>query len=631
MTGTGFQEKGGSIIRLSDIPIRVGYPILIGILIILAYHPTLTGEFILDDRPLIKNNSYIREFQSIISYLSQEDGADVQSGPGERTGYYRPLLNLTYWLDQWIWGMDGSRFRWSNLFYHFLACTLFFHLLKRMTGDDGASFWIAALFAVHPVNTEAVSWVSSRNNILVAIFGLASLLLYIEPGKRNAGNRSLSLLFFAGALLSKEFGLALLPIFLLWTLMFDGESWKISDGVRNHIPFAIVICAYLLIRYSVTCIHASSAGDEPLWRRAFFAPYLALANTGLVIFPFNLHSFIVRYPPSIFSWQGFSGILFIFLLVFLFWREKDRPLFRFGLLSFLCSLFLVLHIVALPSPSLVSMRWLYFPMLFLLLAVSPYVAALLKTSRVLTVALLCLVVYFGFLSHLLNRNLWHDEKTFFMQEVLHFKNHYYSSGLAEILYGERDYIGAEEHYAIALREGHATSGDLINYGSLLIDQGRPEAALTIMEGALRHRMSHEERAEFHNNMGMACFHLNRPAEAIAHLKKAVVYSPRRTLFWANLAGAYGIGGDYPGSVDAFRTGLEMEPDSSLLRKGLALTFLNMQNYASALITLEKIPLGKMDKEAVALLEQIRAGLILEAGELLPPGSSIPAEVVPGLP
>lgn len=583
---------------------------LLGVLIILAYFPTLTGDFILDDRPLIKNNPYIREPQSIISYLSQEDGADVRKDSGTiRVGYYRPLVNFTYWLDYMVWGMQGARFRWSNIFYHLVACILLFHLVKRLTGDALASFWIAALFAVHPVNTEAVSWVSSRNNIFAAIFGLVSFLLYIKAGeKTRAGYGSLSLLFFSGALVSKEFGLALLPIFILWTLLVSRKDMKVSVFVRNHLPFVIIICAYLLIRYSVTEIHVSSPGSEPFLRRLFFAPYLILVNTGLLFFPFNLHSFMVRYPPSTLSWQGLSGILFMFLLGFFFWREKKRLIFRFGLLSFLCSLFLVLHIVALPSPSLVSMRWLYFPMLFLLMAVSPYVAGLLKVRPSLAIVFLCLVVYFGVLSQVLNTSLWHDEKTFFTQEVLRFRNQYYSSGLAELLYEEGDYRGAEENFAVAVREGHAMARDLINYGALLIDQGRPEEALRVMERAHGNRMSPEEIGDFHNNVGLGSFRLSRPAEAIRHFKKAVVYSPRRSVFWANLAGAYGMGGDYRSSIDAFRKGLEMEPDSSLLRKGLALTFMNMQDYPSALSTLEKIPEVKRDGETSALLEQSRAGL-----------------------
>jgi hypothetical protein len=124
--------------KLPSISTRVFYPLVLGVLVVLAYFPTLTGDFILDDRPLIQNNSYVKAPQTPISYLSQEDGTG--------TGYYRPLINFTYWLDYKIWGMNGAGFRTSNLFYHLLACILFFFVLRNLTGDWYGSFWIAALF-----------------------------------------------------------------------------------------------------------------------------------------------------------------------------------------------------------------------------------------------------------------------------------------------------------------------------------------------------------------------------------------------------------------------------------------------------------------------------------------------------
>jgi len=580
---------------------KIFYPFVLPILALLAYFPTLSGEFILDDRPLVQNNAYIKSLHTPVSYLSQEDGAG--------TGYYRPLVNFTYWLDYAIWGMDGKRFRASNLFYHLVACLLFFLIMQRITGDSHVSFWIAALFAVHPVNTEAVSWVSSRNNILVTVFGLASFHFFLKADeKSSAGYGSLSLIFFAGALLSKEFGLLLLPIFLLWSFLSPRRK-TVYSLVRNHLPYVILICAYLLIRFWVTSVPEAPDGGEPVWRRVLVAPYLVLLNAGMIFLPLNLHSFMLRYSSTASPWQPISGLVLLVLVFFLLVTEKKRPIFRFGVSSFLVSLFPILNIVSLPSPTLISMRWLYFPMVFLLMGVSPYILLPAARRRQATALLLCILTgYLGLYTHILNRNLWHDEKTFFRTEVVHFGNLYYSSDLAEMLHQEGDYRGAEEHFAVALREGYATDRDIINYGALLIDLNKCDAALALLENAQKLVMSYEERSELHNNLAIAKFRLKRPGEAIVHFRKAVIYSPRRTAFWSNLAGAYGSMGDFTNSAAAFKRGLEIEPDSSLLRKGLALTFMNMQNYPGAVSVLEEIPYRQRDSEANALLAESRRKL-----------------------
>src|SRR4030043_445286 len=92
--------------------------IIITILVIIAYFPTFSGEFILDDNPLVKNNPFIRESHSIATYFSQEDGiVDIRDLSEYHSGYYRPLINMTYRLDYKLWGKDATRFSISKLIF----------------------------------------------------------------------------------------------------------------------------------------------------------------------------------------------------------------------------------------------------------------------------------------------------------------------------------------------------------------------------------------------------------------------------------------------------------------------------------------------------------------------------------
>jgi len=119
-------------------------------------------------------------------------------------------------MDYRIWGMKAGGFRVTNLVLHLLSCLALFKLLVLSVRNRRAAFLAVAVFAIHPVNTEAVSWITSRNNILVTLFILLSLYFYIIAWCENKRIIfSISIIFFLCAVLSKEFAIMLLPVFFL--------------------------------------------------------------------------------------------------------------------------------------------------------------------------------------------------------------------------------------------------------------------------------------------------------------------------------------------------------------------------------------------------------------------------------
>ena len=151
---------------------KILFPLILSLFITAAYIPTFSGQFILDDKPLVKNNLLIREFNNPTLYLFQEDGVSEKSPSGYHTGYYRPLVNIFYTLDYKIWGMNPSGFRVTNLILHLLTCIMLYQLLRKMLGGSLIPFSVTLLFGLHPVNTESVAWITSRNNILVKLVSL---------------------------------------------------------------------------------------------------------------------------------------------------------------------------------------------------------------------------------------------------------------------------------------------------------------------------------------------------------------------------------------------------------------------------------------------------------------------------
>jgi protein O-mannosyl-transferase len=411
--------------------------VLVATLAFLSYLPSLSGEFILDDQPLVKDNLFLRAPQGMGSYFSQEDGVThVYRGEKIHTGYYRPLINMTYRLDYLLWGMNARGFRATNLALHILASLALFSLLLRFSGDRAASFLGALLFALHPVNSEAVSWISSRNNILVTLFSLLAVRFHVSAWEeKRRGAFALSTLFLGAALCSKEFGILVLPLLFLYHRLPGRGAGNTALEAVSYLPLVLVLLLYFWLRSGAVGVFLSpAAGSAGVLERICYAPYLLLLNAVLFLFPHGLHSFIVGYPDGLFTWQALAGFVFLFLCLLLLWKCRRRGMPAFGVAGFILTLVPVLNIIPTSSVSLVSMRWLYLPAAFLVFALTDAVSLLLRKNRLVTTALcLAAAAYLGGYTWTLNAHFWHDETGFFRQEVLRFGNLHYAGGLAEKL------------------------------------------------------------------------------------------------------------------------------------------------------------------------------------------------------
>ena len=82
------------------------------------------------------------------------------------TGNWHPLTWFSHMLDVELYGMNPGAHHLTNLLLHALTTLLLFLVLKQMTGELWPSSFVAALFAIHPLNVESVAWISERKNVL---------------------------------------------------------------------------------------------------------------------------------------------------------------------------------------------------------------------------------------------------------------------------------------------------------------------------------------------------------------------------------------------------------------------------------------------------------------------------------
>jgi tetratricopeptide (TPR) repeat protein len=218
-------------------------------LVVAAYAPSLRGGFVWDDRLTIVQNPDVRALSSLGRVVTSADQLQA-SNP---TPYYRPLSRLLFTLDYQAWGLNPIGYRAESLALHAAAVVLLFVLARKLIGSPGPAFVAAALLAVHPVNVEAVAFVTARNNLLVGVFVLGATLAWIRARERDSAALAVvaAALYLLG-LLSKETALMFLPFVVLW----EGGSLLRSSRERRRVagmlaPLVVATAAYLVARWAV--------------------------------------------------------------------------------------------------------------------------------------------------------------------------------------------------------------------------------------------------------------------------------------------------------------------------------------------------------------------------------------------
>lgn len=168
---------------------------------VLAYAGIWNAGFVWDDVPLIVQNKAL-EGGLTWSMFTGDLWAD--SGAGEvASGYYRPLVLLSFALDRAVFGMSPGGYHLHSLLWHCAAIWGLWRLLVPMVGDRGAIVG-AALFALHPVQSEVVIWISARNDLMAAAFGFAALDCIWKNEAPSRGRMVLALILTVAAAMSKE-------------------------------------------------------------------------------------------------------------------------------------------------------------------------------------------------------------------------------------------------------------------------------------------------------------------------------------------------------------------------------------------------------------------------------------------
>ncbi len=236
---------------------------------VLSYANTAANGFVWDDNDIIVNNPQNRDLSAIPSLFASVDRTQT----GHHAEYYRPLTRLTYVVDHQLFGGDAPGYHIENAFLHALAALALYLFVRAAFLDPRAAFAAAVVFAVHPVNSEAVDFLSTRNTVLAALFVFLSLFAYVRAREsRRVLFLWLSWASFLAGLLCKE-----TAVMLLATLPVLEWLSPVSRSRRSRlVPFLVVFAGYLALRWNAlsglvgtgleSSPAAGAAGRRPLHR-----------------------------------------------------------------------------------------------------------------------------------------------------------------------------------------------------------------------------------------------------------------------------------------------------------------------------------------------------------------------------
>ncbi len=403
--------------------------------VLTSYAPALRDGFVWDDTALVLRDPLIRSWRLIPEGFNHFLFIDATA-----SDFYRPLQRLTYTLEYCAVGFRPMVFHLTSILCHLGAALAFFllanELLRLFAVDDRvrrlAAFFAALVWAVHPVQSAAVIYISGRADPLAALFGFlglaAGLQLLRRRGARAWWTAAAIAIAFLLSALSKEMGLIFPALWLL--ILWQRRDWL---AVRNAAGITVfVFVVYLSLRLPAEHIPPPPPSTTtPTLVRPIIVARAVAEYAGLLILPVNLHmDREVETRPtglnsasiSAASWRELQTLLGLALIAVGLWaivKSRHSPALFVCLLLALVSYLPISGFVALNAS--VSEHWLYLPSAFLLLAVCLTTTrfALARPRRIRLVvgtAAICWIVFLAARTFMRTFD-WRDSRTFLERTI----------------------------------------------------------------------------------------------------------------------------------------------------------------------------------------------------------------------
>jgi tetratricopeptide (TPR) repeat protein len=576
--------------------------VLLAVVTIAAYRQILLSEFTNFDDPMyVSENNHVKgglTWKNVGWAFTSYDVA-----------YWHPLTWLSHMVDCELYGLRAELHHLTSLILHIANSLLLFLVFRRMTGAVWRSAFVAAVFAVHPLNVDSAAWIAERKNVLSTLFWLLTMWFYAGYANRGGTVRYLAaLLLYALGLLAKPM-LVTLPFVMLlldyWPLrrfrlgQDDGQSDTpalsaavVIRLVREKIPFFVLSVSGVLSFCLAVERPGTAVSTEvvPVGLRIANALVSYVSYASKTIWPCGLAVYY-PYPEAIPIWKA-AGVLLLVagVSVLVVGALRKRPYAAVGWFWYVGTLVPVIGLYQAGLWPAMADRWAYVPLIGLLIIIAwgvgdlagrwnlPGAVVIVGAGTCLAALTVCTWVQVGY---------WRDGYTLFTHALEVTRDNYIAHyNLANVLLKRGEADKAVEHYkeAIGIHETYVDA--YYNLGIALAAEKRYGEAIVQYRTVLK-LTKKEDYKKILFRMAEALARSEQPDEALSYYDKALKYKPDDTEILNNYGLALVGKGKIDEAVTLYDRSLEIDPDSVELLNNLANALVKQKKFSQALVHFEK--------------------------------------------
>jgi tetratricopeptide (TPR) repeat protein len=501
-----------------------------------VYAPAMRNGFVnLDDPDYVTRNPHI---------LAGLTWSDIRWALGSSypSSNWHPLTWISHMLDVQLYGRNPTGHHFTSVLLHILGVVLLFLLIELATGRALRSAAVAALFAMQPLNVEAVAWISERKSVLCVFFFLLAIGAYGWYAKKPSVGRYLLVILLFGLGITAKVMVIPFPFALLlldyWPLGrvpgtdAEGKPRTFFAALRalviEKIPlFAMAAAGGAVTVYVHSREHALTATMPFSWRfkNAIFS---YLAYLGKAVWPARLAPYY-PHPENTLTWTTVTlAALTLAAISLLVWRFRERKYLLMGWLWYLGTMLPMIGFIQTGRQGMAD-RFMHIPMMGLLFALVWLIADLAAEKhwqKEIPIGLFLLVLAPFAAVTVKQISYWHDSYTLFAHTLEVTKN----NGLAENDFGvalmERGEPQlAAQHFVAAVRLSPDLASPHYNVAVLLQKQNRLDDAEHEYRAALALSSDQAEIEQSHNNLGILYLGEGKYAAALTELSAAIAIDP----------------------------------------------------------------------------------------------------------
>ncbi len=527
---------------------------LLFLLCFALYGSSLGNPFMIDDDSLFLKNPLTQNLHRILYNFLPGGNKSLGLESSAYATDYRPLCHVLISLEYFWFGKNVVFYHLTNLALLVGICFMIYIVIRRLTEDDNVGLLTAVLFAVHPINTLMVNYVSAGYLAVEVIMMLGAIYFYSQAMTGTSRKNFyfiLSLLGFVAALLCHETA-ATLPFYLILVAFVFFKKSGLSS-IASAGPFFVVALIYAGVKVSVL----ESAGSFSSLTLGNYAATFTKIFTWYIAKIFTLQGIVLMWTTPLVQnrlvlwlsvfWAGMGTIVFLIYR----WGLRDR---KTAFLFWFLIGWLPILVGCLFRPEegfMIEPHWLFFPSIGLFTLASLFVMKIKRAgdSGIFLSLLAVIIIVPAVVSQRYNF-LWADEvrQCRYWQKQAP-QNKMVNFYLANALFLRGQFAEAKMWFQRAIANERSDWQIYTNLADMAWQEGEEAQAIDYFKKSLE---VNPESSVTHNNLGVCYLRKMKLDAAEEHLRKANALNPYSLEIYLNLGQVLEQKGHWEEALEFYR-------------------------------------------------------------------------------